>query len=137
MLLIVVIVALFCILLYKFAVYALPAAAGIAVGHWAVMTGAGTAGAIFAGALTGAAVFFIGRRAFSASQNSLTRALIAAVYVIPAFWVGYSTVFQLAETTGTTSPVWQHALAFAAAGMIGYVTYTRLAALPRGMNNYG
>ena len=38
-----------CVLLYNFAVYALPAYVGLSVGYWAISTGAGTVGGIAVG----------------------------------------------------------------------------------------
>lgn len=117
---------LFCVLLFRFAIYALPAAVGLNVGYWAITTGAGVIGGIFAGAATGIAVFAIGQIAFTSSRSSVTRVIVGLVFVIPAVWAGYSMVLQLAEVSGTTSSLWQHVFAVTGSLVIGYIAFSRL-----------
>lgn len=119
-------VGLFCVLLFRFAIYALPAAIGIAVGYWAVTTGAGALGGIAAGIVAGVLIFGVGQIIFATSRSMFTRTVVAALYVVPAIWAGYSMVLQLSAAAGTTSDVWRHVFAVIGSLAIGYVAFTKL-----------
>jgi len=119
-------VVLFCVLLYNFAVYALPAAIGVTVGYWAVTSGAGVIGGIFAGLVAGVITFVVGQAVFSSTRSVLVRSIVAGLFVIPALWAGYSLVLQLATASGTTSGIWQHVLAVIGAAIIGATAFARL-----------
>ncbi len=119
-------VGFFCVLLFRFAIYALPAAVGIAVGYWAVTTGAGALGGIAAGIVAGVLVFGVGQIVFATSRSMVTRTVVAALYVVPAIWAGYSMVLQLSAAAGTTSDVWRHVFAVVGSLAIGYVAFTKL-----------
>ncbi len=119
-------VGLFCVLLFRFAIYALPSAIGIAVGYWAVTTGAGALGGIAAGIVAGALVFGVGQIVFATSHSMVTRTVVAALYVAPAIWAGYSMVLQLSAAAGTTSDIWRHVFAVIGSLAIGYVAFTKL-----------
>ena len=118
-----------CVLLFRFAVYALPAAIGVSVGYWAVTTGAGVVGGILAGIVAGVLLFMLGQVVFTSSRSALIRGIVAAIFVVPAIWAGYSLILQLSEATGTTSSGWKHVFAVAGAAMIGWIAFTRLATL--------
>jgi fructose-specific phosphotransferase system IIC component len=120
-------VGLFCVLLFRFAIYALPAAIGVSVGYWAVTTGAGVVGGILAGIVAGVFVFVLGQVVFTSSRSALVRGIVAAIFIIPAMWAGYSLVLQLSEAAGTTSPLWRHVFAAIGGAVIGWVSFTRLA----------
>lgn len=123
-------VGLFCVLLFRFAIYALPAAVGMAVGYWAIMTGAGAIGGIFAGLVTGVFVFMLGQRIFASNTSKATRAIVAIIFVMPAIWAGYSMVLQLSSAAGTTSDLWRHAFAVVGSAAIGFIAFTKLATPP-------
>ena len=125
-------VVLFCVLLYNFAIYALPAAIGVSVGYWAVTTGAGVLGGIVAGLVAGVLVFVIGQAVFSSTRSVMVRSIVAALFVIPALWAGYSLVLQLMAASGTTSGIWRHVLAVLGSAVIGYVSFTRLTQMSDG-----
>lgn len=123
-------VGFFCFLLFRFAIYALPAAIGVSVGYWAVTTGAGVVGGILAGIVAGVLVFVLGQVVFTSSRSALVRGIVAAIFVIPAIWAGYSLILQLSETAGTASSVWRHIFAVVGAVVIGWISFTRLASPP-------
>jgi len=54
----------FCVFLFKFAVYALPATIDIAAGIWAAETGAGIGSAVVA-LIVGVATFLLGQMVFA------------------------------------------------------------------------
>lgn len=120
-------IGLFCLLLIRFAIYALPAFIGISVGFWALKTGAGALGAICAGILAGSIAFGIGQVVFTTSRSIVTRTVVAGLYVVPAIWAGYTSILQLSELAGTTSSLWRHAFAIVGSLSIGYMAFTRLA----------
>lgn len=123
-------VGFFCVLLFKFAVYALPAAIGVSVGYWAVTTGAGVVGGALAGIVAGVLVFVLGQVVFTSSRSVVVRGAVATVFVVPAVWAGYSLALQLSEVAGTTSSLWRHVFAVLGAAIIGWVAFTRLANSP-------
>lgn len=120
-------IGLFCLLLIRFAIYALPAFVGISIGFWALKTGAGAFGAICAGILAGSITFGIGQVVFTTSRSIVTRTVVAGLYVVPAIWAGYTSILQLSEFAGTTSSLWRHAFAIVGSLSIGYMAFTRLA----------
>lgn len=117
---------LFCVLLFRFAIYALPAAVGLNVGFWVLNTGSGVLGGILAGGFAGIATFAFGQIAFASCRSVGTKAVVALVFVIPAVWAGYSMVLQLSEVSGTTSSLWQHVFAVIGSLIIGGVAFSRL-----------
>lgn len=120
----------FCVLLYKFAIYALPAAIGVAAGYWAVTSGAGVIGGIFVGLIAGVLVFVVGQVVFTSSRSVVVRGAVATVFVVPAIWAGYSLILQLSEMAGTSSSAWRHVFAVIGSAIIGWVSFTRLATSP-------
>lgn len=123
----------FCVLLYKFAIYALPAAIGVAAGYWAVTSGAGVIGGIFVGLIAGVLVFVVGQVVFTSSRSVVVRGAVATVFVVPAIWAGYSLILQLSEMVGTSSSAWRHVFAVIGSVIIGWVSFTRLATTPRSL----
>ncbi len=123
-------VGLFCVLLFRFAIYALPAAIGMGIGYWAITTGAGAIGGVFAGLVAGVFVFMLGQHVFASSRSRATRAVVAGLFVIPAIWAGYNMVLQLSEVAGTASDLWRHVFAVVGSLTIGYVAFTKLATPP-------
>ncbi|MDE2111779.1 MAG: hypothetical protein KGJ79_11610 [Alphaproteobacteria bacterium] len=119
---------LFLVLLWNFAVYALPAYIGFSAGWWALNHGAGI-GCIAVGAIAGVAVFLAGRVAL-ASRNGFLRWLVIAVFVIPAAWAGYAMVLDLSASGMVPSSVWRHILAAAGAVAVGATTMAQLVQVP-------
>ncbi|MFZ0693527.1 MAG: hypothetical protein WAN51_05155 [Alphaproteobacteria bacterium] len=119
----------FCVLLYNFAVYALPAFVGFSVGFWAIHSGAGI-GSIVVGFAAALVVLLAGQAAFAKSRSLLLRWLLVLLFAAPAAWAGYSVVLQLSEL-GVPSPVWRQIFALIGAAVIGCTAVARLAALPR------
>jgi len=117
---------LFFVLLWNFAVYALPAVIGISAGWWSLNHGAGI-GCVLVGMVAGVAVFVAGRAALM-STNVILRCLVIALFVVPAAWAGYSIVMQLAGTGVIPSPIWRHAFAMVGAIAVAATTVTRLVA---------
>lgn len=119
-------VGLFCVLLYNFAIYALPAAVGLSIGYWAVTTGAGIIGGAIIGLIAGVTIFVIGQAVFASSRSIVVRGLVALLFVVPAIWAGYSIILQVSGIGGTSSPVWRHLFAIFGALVIGGVAFARL-----------
>ncbi len=118
----------FCALLYKLAVYALPAFVGFSVGFWAIHSGAGL-GSIVMGFAAGLIVLLVGQVAFAKSRSLLLRWLLVLLFAAPAAWAGYSLVLQLSEL-GVPSPLWRQIFAAVGAAVIGCTAIARLTARP-------
>ncbi|GAA0547509.1 hypothetical protein FHS83_000876 [Rhizomicrobium palustre] len=115
---------LFFVLLWNFAIYALPAAIGISAGWWSLNHGAGI-GCIAVGMVAGVAVFVAGRAALM-SHNLILRWLVIALFVIPATWAGYGIVMELTGTGVIPSPIWRHVFAIAGAIVVAGTAAARL-----------
>lgn len=118
----------FCVLLFNFAVYALPAYIGLSAGWWAINSGAGV-GSVFIGVAAGVFVFLLGQVVLASNRSLLLRSLVIVLFVAPAAYAGYNMVLQLSEL-GIPSPIWRHVFAFIGSVAIGCTTIARLAALP-------
>jgi hypothetical protein len=116
--------ALFCVLLWNFAVYALPAFVGFTVGFWALNHNAGI-GCIAIGLIAGIATLLAARVAFR-STNVALRWLVVALFVVPAAWAGYSVVIALADTGLVVSHTWRILFAIVGAFAVGVTAYARL-----------
>ena len=117
----------FCVLLYNFAVYALPAFVGFSAGFWAIHSGAGI-GSIVVGFAAGVIVFSAGQLTFAKCRSALLRSLLVLLFAAPAAWAGFSVVLQLSEL-GVPSPIWRHVFAAIGAVAVGCTAVARLAAL--------
>lgn len=116
---------LFCVLLWNFAVYAVPAFVGFAAGFWALNHGAGI-GCVVVGLVAGVATFVAGRFALM-SSNAAVRWLVLAIFTLPATYAGYSMVLEL-SAMGVPSMIWQHVFAIVGAAAVGATTFARLTA---------
>lgn len=125
-LLIFVAIGMFCVLLFNFAVYAVPAFVGLSAFFWAISAGAGI-GSIVVGLLAGVAVFLLAQFAL-ASQRVWLRWLVIAVFVIPAAYTGYSMVLELSGLGIIPSPIWRQIVAFLAGIAVAMSAFARLAA---------
>jgi hypothetical protein len=116
---------LFCVLLWNFAVYAVPAFVGFAVGFWALDHGAGI-GCVLVGLVAGVATCIAGRFALT-SPNAVIRWLVIAIFTLPAAYAGYSMVLEL-SAMGVPSTIWRHVFAGFGAVAVGVTTFARLTA---------
>jgi hypothetical protein len=109
------------LLIFRFAIHALPLFAGYASGVWAYKTGAGLIGGIAVGVAAACTTLWAGKAALRASRTRLTRAVVTLIFVAPAVYAGYNIVFSVAEYT-VPSGVWRHLLAGAVALVVGTAT---------------
>ncbi len=114
-----------CVLIFRLAVYALPAFIGFAAMFWAIGAGAGI-GSVAIGLVAGIGMFIAGQAAFSSSRSPMIRWAVALIFAGPAAYAGYSLVLQL-SSIGNPSLLWQHAFAIAGAAVIGVTALIRLA----------
>lgn len=83
-----------CALLYYCALFALPVFIGFSVAFWALNAGAGIASVVI-GFAVGVIVFVIGKLAFSRSRSLAVRWTTVLLFAVPASAAGYSLVLQL------------------------------------------
>jgi len=114
---------LFVVLLWNFAIYALPAFVGFSTGWWALNHGAGI-GCVVVGLVAGVAVFLAGRVALM-SPSGAVRLLVIALFTLPAVYTGYNIVLQLSEV-GIQSPIWRHVFAVVGGTIVGCTAFIRL-----------
>lgn len=114
-----------CVLLFNFAVYALPAFVGFSAFFWALHSGAGI-GSPVVGLIAGVTVFILGQAALT-SHHAWLRLSVVALFVIPAIYAGYSMVLQLAGLGAIPSPLWQQVFAVFGGIAVGGTTLARLA----------
>jgi hypothetical protein len=119
-------IGMLCVLLFNFAVYAVPAFVGFSAFFWAVSSGAGIGSAIV-GIGAGAIVFALGQLAL-ASRYAVLRWLVILVFTVPAAYAGYSIVMELSELGMIPSPLWQHIFAVLAGLAVAGTTVARLVA---------
>ncbi|HVT25469.1 MAG TPA: hypothetical protein VHD95_12655 [Rhizomicrobium sp.] len=115
----------FCALIYKTAVYALPAAAGFWCGFAALHSGSGVIIAFAVGAVAGGIVFGIGQSVWNSSLPKYLRYAVVLLFVISAVWAGYCATQQLSALV-VPSTVWQLAVATAGAIAVGVTAFMRL-----------
>ncbi len=113
-----------CVLMFRLAVYALPAFIGFAAMFWAIGAGAGI-GCVAIGLVAGVAVFIAGQAAFSISRAPWVRWTVALIFAGPAAYAGYNLALHL-ESFGNTSPFWTHALAACGAIVVGFTALTQV-----------
>ena len=80
---------------YAFAVYALPAFAGLWVAKLAVHHGIGLVGSALIGILLAGAVWGVGQGVFEVVRSARVRLAVAALYAAPAAFAGYEVVHGL------------------------------------------
>ncbi len=114
-----------CALLYNAMVYALPVGLGMWAGFALMHAGAGAVEAIGVGLLVGGIVFAIGNLGFHATQSVMIRLAIAALFVIPAAYVGYTGTLEV-SALGMLSSAWEHVVAVIGAVAIGGTAFARL-----------
>ena len=116
---------LFLVLLWNFAIYALPAFVGFSAGWWALNHGA-SIGCVLVGLVAGVAAFLAGRAALR-SGNVILFWLTIALFTLPAGYAGYNIVLQVSEVS-VPSLIWQHVFAVAGAVAVAGTTAMRLVA---------
>ena len=118
-------IGLFCWLIFTLAVYALPFFVGLYIFMMALHGGAGILGAPVVGIAAGGITLAVGQTAFAITRSVIIRAIIAALFAVPATLAGYQVVFALSQI-GVPSLVWREIFACLGAVFIGGTAWTRL-----------
>ena len=118
-------IGLFCWLVFTLAVYALPFLIGLNVFMMALHGGAGILGAPIVGIVAGGVTLAIGQMAFAMTRSVIIRAIVAALFAVPATLAGYQVVFAMSQI-GLPSLVWREVFACLGAIFIGGTAWTRL-----------
>lgn len=118
-------IGLFCWLIFTLAVYALPFFVGLYVFMLALHSGAGILGAPLVGIVAGGLALAIGQTAFAMTRSIVIRAIIAALFAVPATLAGYQVVLVMSQV-GVPSLVWREIFACVGAVFIGGTAWTRL-----------
>jgi len=118
-------IGLFCWLIFTLAVYALPFFVGLNVFMMALHGGAGILGAPLAGIAASGITLAIGQTTFAMTRSVITRAIIAALFAVPAALAGYQFVFAMSQI-GVPSLVWREIFACLGAVFVGGTAWTRL-----------
>jgi len=118
-------IGLFCLLIFTLAVYALPFFVAINAGIWAYHSGAGVLGMLLVAVAAGGMTLAIAQIAFAMSQSLILRAVVAAVFALPAAFAGCHVALGMAQL-GVPSPVWREVFACLGAVFIGGTAWTRL-----------
>jgi hypothetical protein len=117
-----------CWLMFTLAVYILPFFVALNAGFWAYHSGAGLLGTLLVAIAAGGMTLAIAQIAFAMTQSLILRAIIAAVFALPAALAGYHLALAMAHL-GVPSPVWQQVFACLGAVLIGATAWTRLTIL--------
>ena len=118
-------IGLFCWLIFTLAVYALPFFVAISAGIWAYHSGAGVLGTPLVAVAAGGMTLAIAQIAFAMTRSLILRAVIAALFALPATLAGYHVVLAMAQI-GVPSLAWQEVFACLGAVFIGVTAWTRL-----------
>jgi hypothetical protein len=118
-------IGLFCWLTFTLAVCALPFFVGLNVLMLALHGGAGILGAPLVGIAAGGMTLAIGQIAFAMTRSVIIRAIIAALFAVPATLAGYQVVFAMSQI-GVPSLLWREIFACLGAVFIGGTAWTRL-----------
>jgi hypothetical protein len=116
---------LFCWLIFTLAVYALPFFAAINAGIWAYHSGAGLLGTPLVAVAAGGMTLAIAQITFAMTRSLIVRAVIAALFALPATFAGYHVALAMAQI-GVPSLVWREVFASFGAIFIGGTAWTRL-----------
>ena len=117
-----------CWLMFTLAVYILPFFVALNAGFWAYHSGAGVLGTPILAIAAGGITLAIAQVAFAITQSLILRAVIAAVFALPATLAGYHLALAMAHL-GVPSPAWQQLFACLGAIFIGGTAWTRLTLL--------
>ena len=116
---------LFCWLIFTLAVYALPFCVAINAGIWAFHSGAGLLGTLLVAVAAGGMTLAIAQIAFAMTRWLVLRAVIAAVFALPATFAGYHVVLAMTQV-GVPALAWREVFACLGAIIIGGTAWTRL-----------
>jgi hypothetical protein len=114
-----------CWLMFTLAVYILPFFVALNAGFWAYHSGAGVLGTPFVAIAAGGMTLAIAQIAFAMTQSLFIRAVIAAVFALPATFAGYHVVLAMAQI-GVPSLAWREVFACLGAVFVGGTAWTRL-----------
>ena len=89
-------IGVFCWLIFTLAVCALPFFVAINAGTWAFHSGAGVLGTPLVAVAAGGMSLAIAQIAFAMTRSLILRAIIAAVFALPATFAGYHVVLAMA-----------------------------------------
>ena len=118
-------IGLFCWLIFTLAVHALPFFVAINAGIWAFHSGAGVLGTPLVAVAASGVSLAIAQIAFAMTRSLILRAIIAAVFALPATLAGYRVVLAMMQI-GVPSLVWREVFACVGAVFIGGTAWTRL-----------
>ena len=123
-------IGVFCWLIFTLAVYALPFFVPINAGILALHSGAGVLGAPLVAVAAGGVTLAIAQIAFAMTRSLMLRAVIAAVFALPATLAGYHVALAMAKI-GVPSLAWQEIFACIGAFLIGGTAWMRLTILTK------
>jgi hypothetical protein len=120
----------FCWLIFTLAVYALPFFVAINAGILAFHSGAGVLGAPLVAVAAGGVTLAMAQIAFAMTRSLILRAIVAAVFALPATLAGYH-VSLATSKIGVPSLAWQEIFACLGAVLIGGTAWMRLTILTK------
>jgi hypothetical protein len=97
----------------------------INAGIWAYHSGAGVLGTPLVAIAAGGMTMAIAQIAFAMTRFLILRAIIAALFALPAAFAGYHVALAMAQI-GVPSIVWREVFACLGAVLIGGTAWTRL-----------
>ena len=118
-------IGVFCWLIFTLAVYALPFFVAINAGIWAFHSGTGMLGTPLVAIAAGGMSLAVARIAFAMTRSLILRAVVAALFALPAAFAGYRVALALAQI-GVPSLAWQKVFACLGAIVVGGTAWTRL-----------
>ena len=118
-------IGLFCWLIFTLAAYALPFLVALNVFMMALHSGAGVLGAPIVGIAAGGVTLAIGQTAFAMTGSVILRAVIAALFAVPATLAVYQVVLLMSQV-GVPSLIWREVFACLGAACIGGTAWVRL-----------
>lgn len=121
------VVGTLCWLVFTFAVYAVPAFAGLSAASLAYQTGAGALGAAVVGLGAAAITLAIFRVLFAVTRSYALRRALALGFAGPAAFAGYQAAVGLAGM-GTEAAAWSQVLGLIGGLVVGIVAWSRLTA---------
>jgi hypothetical protein len=127
-----------CWLMFTLAVYIVPFFVAVNAGFWAYNSGAGVLCTPLVAIAAAGMTLAIAQITFAMTQSLILRAVMAAVFALPASFAGYHLALAMARF-GVPSPVWQQVFACVGALFIGGTAWTRLTILtePRPLDSNG
>jgi len=118
-------VGLICMMIYQLATYALPFFIGMTAGLGAFHAGAGVIGALSLGLIAGVLALIVGQVALASARSPALRAVVAALFVVPAAIAGHQVVSGLGQI-GDLPYVWREVFACIGAIIVGATAWSRL-----------